>query len=256
MEAGPRRSVLDTHEDDDLNASAAEVGLRRSVLDTHEDDGLNASAAEVGLRHSVLDTREDDDLNASAAEVGLRRSVLDTREDDGPSASGAGVRPRAGKERWGHTRSEERFISLDDLVGRTGLRRDEIVTLSDIGALNAFGYDRRSALWQAERAVRPSGELFEEREEEGRGQRAERGGRRAEGGGQRAGGSGRGMRETGGDVLSWICSRTMARARSSRKIRCDVLCWIRTRATARGRYRAGVGPRENQKSTTPVRFAP
>lgn len=55
-----------------------------------------------------------------------------------------------------------RFASLDDLVARTGLRRDEVVTLADIGALNAFGYDRRSALWQAERAVRPSGEIFEE----------------------------------------------------------------------------------------------
>jgi error-prone DNA polymerase len=54
-----------------------------------------------------------------------------------------------------------RFVSLDDLVARTGLRRDELVTLADIGALNAFGYDRRSALWQAERAVRPSGELFD-----------------------------------------------------------------------------------------------
>ena len=37
------------------------------------------------------------------------------------------------------------------------------MTLADIGALNAFGYDRRSALWQAERAIRPSGELFQER---------------------------------------------------------------------------------------------
>jgi len=55
-----------------------------------------------------------------------------------------------------------RFRSLDDLVARAGLRRDEVVTLADIGALNAFGYDRRSALWQAERAVRPSGEMFEE----------------------------------------------------------------------------------------------
>jgi error-prone DNA polymerase len=53
-----------------------------------------------------------------------------------------------------------RFTSLDELIARTGLRRDEVVTLADIGALNAFGYDRRSALWQAERAVRPSGELF------------------------------------------------------------------------------------------------
>jgi error-prone DNA polymerase len=55
-----------------------------------------------------------------------------------------------------------RFSSLDDLVARSGLRRDELVTLADIGALNAFGYDRRSALWQAEQAVRPSGELFDE----------------------------------------------------------------------------------------------
>ena len=52
--------------------------------------------------------------------------------------------------------------SLDELIARTGLRRDEVVTLADVGALNAFGYDRRSALWQAERAVRPSGELFAE----------------------------------------------------------------------------------------------
>src|ERR1051326_6827861 len=55
-----------------------------------------------------------------------------------------------------------RFRSLDDLVARAGLRRDEVVTLADIGALNAFGYDRRSPLWQAERAVRPSGQLFDE----------------------------------------------------------------------------------------------
>jgi error-prone DNA polymerase len=54
-----------------------------------------------------------------------------------------------------------RFASLDDLVARTGVRRDEVVTLADLGALNSFGYDRRSALWQAERAVRPSGELFD-----------------------------------------------------------------------------------------------
>ena len=44
---------------------------------------------------------------------------------------------------------------------RTGLRRDELATLADIGALNAFARERRSALWQIERAVRPAGELFE-----------------------------------------------------------------------------------------------
>jgi error-prone DNA polymerase len=54
-----------------------------------------------------------------------------------------------------------RFASLDDLVSRTGLRREELQTLADIGALNTFGYDRRTALWQVEKAVRPAGELFQ-----------------------------------------------------------------------------------------------
>jgi error-prone DNA polymerase len=55
-----------------------------------------------------------------------------------------------------------RFETLDALIRRTGLRRDEVATLADIGALNAFGFDRRTALWQVEQAVRPAGELFEE----------------------------------------------------------------------------------------------
>ena len=53
-----------------------------------------------------------------------------------------------------------RFPSLDDLIRRTGVRRDEIATLAEIGALNAFGYDRRTALWQVEQAMRPVGALF------------------------------------------------------------------------------------------------
>jgi error-prone DNA polymerase len=58
------------------------------------------------------------------------------------------------------------YPSLDDLIARTGLRRDEVVTLADVGALNSFGFDRRSALWQVERVVRPSGELFVDMEAE------------------------------------------------------------------------------------------
>jgi error-prone DNA polymerase len=59
--------------------------------------------------------------------------------------------------------ADKRFDTLDDLIRRTGLRRDEVATLAEIGALNAFGFDRRTALWQVEQAVRPAGELFEER---------------------------------------------------------------------------------------------
>jgi error-prone DNA polymerase len=64
--------------------------------------------------------------------------------------------------RSGHTSATPRFASVEDLIARTGLRRDEVTTLAEIGALNAFGYDRRSALWQVERAVRDPGELFKE----------------------------------------------------------------------------------------------
>ncbi len=55
------------------------------------------------------------------------------------------------------------FASLQDFVDRTGLRRDEQQRLAEVGALNAFGLTRRSALWQVERAGRPRGRLaFEE----------------------------------------------------------------------------------------------
>jgi error-prone DNA polymerase len=58
-----------------------------------------------------------------------------------------------------------RFTSIEQMVQRTSLRRDELTTLADIGALNAFTHERRSALWQVERAVRPAGELFTPHEE-------------------------------------------------------------------------------------------
>ena len=58
--------------------------------------------------------------------------------------------------------SEARFDSLDDFIVRMGVRREELATLAEVGALNAFGYDRRAALWQIEKAVRKEGALFEE----------------------------------------------------------------------------------------------
>jgi error-prone DNA polymerase len=60
-----------------------------------------------------------------------------------------------------------RFRSIEDVVQRTGLRRDELTTLADIGALNAFTNERRSALWQVERAVRPAGEMFKDGDNSG-----------------------------------------------------------------------------------------
>jgi error-prone DNA polymerase len=56
------------------------------------------------------------------------------------------------------------YASIEDLIARTRLRRDELATLAEIGALNSLGYDRRSAQWQIERAIRPTGELLKDSE--------------------------------------------------------------------------------------------
>src|SRR5690606_677558 len=48
-----------------------------------------------------------------------------------------------------------KFTSIEDLIRKTGARRDELTVLAEIGALAPLGYDRRGALWQVEKAVRP-----------------------------------------------------------------------------------------------------
>ncbi|MEO7189521.1 MAG: OB-fold nucleic acid binding domain-containing protein, partial [Vicinamibacterales bacterium] len=55
---------------------------------------------------------------------------------------------------------ERRFQSLDELVTAGGLRQDEVRSLAEVGALASFCGDRRTALWQAERAGRPAGPLL------------------------------------------------------------------------------------------------
>jgi error-prone DNA polymerase len=62
---------------------------------------------------------------------------------------------------WMASRGDPRkFGSIEEMIRRTGVRRDELSVLAEIGALASFGHDRRGALWQIEHAVRPSGELF------------------------------------------------------------------------------------------------
>jgi error-prone DNA polymerase len=79
-----------------------------------------------------------------------------------------GIRREAG-EAIARARSVAPFASVYDLARRVPqLRRQELVTLAQIGALNSLGEDihRRDALWQAEYAGRPSGDLFKDIPEE------------------------------------------------------------------------------------------
>ena len=54
------------------------------------------------------------------------------------------------------------FRSIEDLARRCRLRAEELATLAEIGAFSSLGLSRRTALWQAARAARPAGELYEQ----------------------------------------------------------------------------------------------
>jgi len=55
------------------------------------------------------------------------------------------------------------FTSVEDLACRCRLRDDQLTKLAYAGALGSLGLSRRGALWQAAKAAKPAGELFEGR---------------------------------------------------------------------------------------------
>jgi error-prone DNA polymerase len=109
---------------------------------------------------------DDESMIEVVREEGLRAQASGIRAGQGNRPQASGIRTRTYycnicSHEWTiELQSAGRFRSIEDVVQRTGLRRDELTTLADIGALNAFTNERRSALWQVERAVRPAGELF------------------------------------------------------------------------------------------------
>ena len=71
---------------------------------------------------------------------------------------------QASAEKIVSERQKSPFGGIEDLARRVPeLQKTELVTLSEIGALNPLGKElhRRSALWQVERAARPGGPLLE-----------------------------------------------------------------------------------------------
>ncbi len=59
-------------------------------------------------------------------------------------------------------RREKSFVSLDDFFRRTNFHATERRALAAVGALNAFGLHRRSALWQVEAAWSDEESLFQQ----------------------------------------------------------------------------------------------
>ena len=71
-----------------------------------------------------------------------------------------GLREEIGK-RIEEERRRRPFASVADLVKRGGLHRDELDHLARVGALTSLEPERRAAIWEAERAGRPTGPLYE-----------------------------------------------------------------------------------------------
>jgi error-prone DNA polymerase len=159
------------------------LGLR-FVAGLRADVGqMIASRAGLGARGPGLGERPREDLGGvrpSAAPVRCPKCGCDdpsmiqdassgsatARHEEGRSSRAPSPEPRAPlfcnvcSHQWTDGAADRRFRSIDELIRLTGMRRDEVTVLAEIGALNSLGYDRRSALWQVERIIRPAGELF------------------------------------------------------------------------------------------------
>ncbi len=162
---GVRFHPIDVQQSDWLCRVEHDGAIRLGLMYVHglRKDGGQAMAAFDQARRRVFRRRHSCAASADADDDSMIEVVADAaprpRRRRAARISATSARTSGP---WRSSRSAA-FTSIEQLVQRTGLRRDELTTLADIGALNAFTHERRSALWQVERAVRPAGELLQAR---------------------------------------------------------------------------------------------
>ncbi len=174
-----------------VGRSSLVVGQKRSQDNIPEDDAEPAAERRENVAHGV--SRGTGMTENKAPEGRKKLNLLNNfisggrvapRTPDRTALSSAGGTPalrlglryvRGLREEAAraivHQRNLAPFTSIDDLVHRVPeLRKDELHTLAEIGALNSVssfqfsvpGLHRRDALWQIERSVRRSGPLLDE----------------------------------------------------------------------------------------------
>ena len=124
----------------------------------------------MGFYHPFTLVKDGQRHGVRFRSVDVTRSERPCTLEDGEVRMGLayvrGVRAEAA-DRVVAERASRPFASLQDFADRTAMRRDEQRMLAEVGALNAFGLTRRSALWQVERAGRPRGPLLRDVEPDG-----------------------------------------------------------------------------------------
>ena len=145
--AGPSRRFSPTHEG---MACRAPTGIRENVATS---PSINNSTPQL-LNESPVHGSRLTVHGSTAHDRTIRLGLMYV------SGLRAGTAAAIEQER-----RKRPFASIDDLVGRVKLRKPELDTLAELGALNSLGkgVHRRQALWQIEKAWRPTGPLFEQR---------------------------------------------------------------------------------------------
>ena len=153
-------------------ASFALIAYASAWLKTHHPAAFTCALLNnqpMGFYHPSTLVKDAQRHGVHFRPIDVTVSAAECTVEDGEVRLGLGyvrgLRAEAA-ERLVAERGRAPYASLQDLVDRNDLRRDEQRRLAEVGALNAFGLTRRRALWQVEKAGRPRGPLFREVEPE------------------------------------------------------------------------------------------
>ncbi len=161
-------------------ASFALIAYASAYLKTHHPTAFLISllnAWPMGFYYPATLVKDAQRHGVEVRPINVNRSGWKTRyETTGyragrptPSTTGAarlglsfvkGLRRAAG-EAIENEQSRHPFADAEDLAHRCHLQGEELEVLAEIGALGSLGLTRRGALWQAARASRAAGPLFE-----------------------------------------------------------------------------------------------
>jgi error-prone DNA polymerase len=147
-------------------ASFALLAYASAYLKVHHPAEFYAALLDnqpMGFYHPATLVKDAQRRGVRVRPVDVGHSAWRTTVEDGAVRLGLnqvrGLR-EAAATRLCAARDAKPFDSVDDLVARAGLGREEAATLAESGALGSLGLRRRAALWQAARAVHGPGPLW------------------------------------------------------------------------------------------------
>ncbi|HUH12488.1 MAG TPA: error-prone DNA polymerase, partial [Longimicrobiales bacterium] len=149
-------------------ASFALLAYASAYVKTHHPAAFYAALLNnqpMGFYHPATIVRDAQRHGQAIHPIDVNHSDwLCTIEADGTVRLGLryakGLREEVGR-RVEAERHRQLFATVDEVVTRAGVNREEVNRLAEIGAFRSLGHARRAALWESARAIRPRGPLYE-----------------------------------------------------------------------------------------------